>query len=319
MLYKLKPSILILVISALLSVPCGAAAEQAVKVRLQGPPAAGLLPLLWIQETGALAGCAELEIVISQDHQRGISLLATSDLDLLVTGVNVGAKAYAKGIDLFLVNTNTWGLDYLLTAGYAAASWRDLEGRSLCLPLQGGPLDFLARYLLLKNGADPAKVDFVYLPSNNGARTFQLGKVDAIILPEPLVTITLNSYADAVLSFDIQKEWGRLHAGEERIPFVGLFARGGFAQEHAELLDLISTVYQQGVDWVNEHPAEAAALAAKHFGQPAAVVEQSLPRVHLQVYPRGEARELIELFFSAILEFYPEMIGGELPDDSFYY
>ncbi|HPT82897.1 MAG TPA: ABC transporter substrate-binding protein [Limnochordia bacterium] len=312
-------SLLLICLAALLLGLSGGVWAQPIKVRIQGPPAAGLLPLLWLEESGALAEQAELEFFISQDHQRGISLVATGNVDFLVTGVNVGAKAYSKGLDLRLVNTNTWGIDYLLTRGFQAASWLDLEGKSLCLPLQGGPLDFLARYFLQKSGADLDLVDFVYLPSNNGARTFQLGRLDAIILPEPLVTITLNSYPEAVLSLDIQAEWGKVHGGEERIPFVGLFVRGAFAREHPELTALIGEGYRAGAVWVSEHPHEAAALAAKYFGQPAEVVEESLGRIHLQVYPQEEARGLIELFFGEILELYPEMIGGELPDDHFYF
>ena len=314
-----KSVILIMILLLTLLTFASAGAEQVSKIRIQGPPTAGMLPLLWLDEQGLLPGGASLEIFISPDHQRGISLLASSDLDLLVTGVNVGAKAYTRGIDLHLLNVNIWGIDYLLTAGFQADSWRDLEGRSLCLPLQGGPLDFLARYFLLNNGADLGEVDFVYLPSNNGARTFQLGRLDAIILPEPLVTITLNSFDQAVLSFDIQEEWGKLHDGEERIPFVGLFVRGGFAWENPELIDLINEYYQAGAAWVRENPAEAAALAAEHFSQPAEVVQASLDRIHLEVYPQAETRELVELFFSEIMEFYPEMIGGELPDDHFYH
>lgn len=300
--------------------PCAAAwAGEPVKVRIQGPPAAGMLPLIWLQESGLLAGQAELEITFSQDHQRGLALAAASDLDLLVTGVNVGAKAYNKGIDLKLLSTNTWGLDYLLTAGFQAENWRDLEGKSLCLPLQGGPLDFLARYFLLQHGADLGRVEFVYLPSNSGAKTFQLGRFDAIILPEPLATVTLRSFEQAVLSLDLQEEWGRLHGGDERIPFVGLFARGGFARENQELVRLIREYYQAGAAWMEAHPEEAASLAERHFGQPAEVFQESLKRTHVQVYPRAEERELIEVFFSAIMDLFPEMIGGTLPDDGFYY
>src|SRR5690606_41134050 len=50
-----------------------------------------------------------------------------------------------------------------------------------------------------------------------GARTFQLGQLDAIVLPEPMVTITLKNYDQAVLSLDLQEEWGKLHGGDERI------------------------------------------------------------------------------------------------------
>jgi NitT/TauT family transport system substrate-binding protein len=310
---------LILVIFSVLSPSPWARAEEGRKIFIQSPPTVGVLPLIWVQEQGVLPRGIDLEIIISQDHQRGLSLISSGDLDLLVTGVNVGAKAYNRGIDLQLVNTNIWGIDYLLTSGFQAESWKDLEGRTLSLPLQGGPLDFLARYFLHNHGVDLDQIDFAYLPSNNGARAFQLGRLDAIILPEPMVTITLNNYDQAVLSLDIQEEWGKLHAGEERIPFVGLFVQGGFAKENSELVDLLHQYYQEGVDWVQSHPEAAAELAAQHFGQPAALVQESLGRIHLQVYPQDEARELIELLFTEIMDYYPEMIGGRLPDGDFYF
>jgi NitT/TauT family transport system substrate-binding protein len=286
---------------------------------VQTPPTVGALPLLWMQEQGILAEQVQLDIRVSPDHQRGLALIAQKDIEMLVTGVNVGAKAYNKGIDLSLVNTNTWGIDYLLTNGFTAERWADLAGKSLSLPLMGGPLDFLARYLLLENGVDPAQVDFVYAPSNHGARAFQLGQVDAIVLPEPMVTITLNSYERAVLSLDLQEEWAKLHDGDDRISFVGLFVRGDFAEDNRELVETLNSYYRQGIEWVKANPSEAAFLAEQYFGQPAAVVETSFTRINLNLYPDHEEQELIARYFAAIMELYPEMIGGKLPDEQFYF
>ena len=125
---RLRYLILILVIfSCCLHPP--ARAEEGRKIFIQSPPTVGVLPVIWVQEQGVLPRGIDLEIIISQDHQRGLSLISSGDLDLLVTGVNVGAKAYNR-IDLQLVNTNIWGIDYLLTSGFQAESWKDLEGRT---------------------------------------------------------------------------------------------------------------------------------------------------------------------------------------------
>lgn len=285
---------------------------------IQTPPTVGALPLIWMKEQGVLADQVELEIRVSPDHQRGLALIAQKDIDLLVTGVNVGAKAYNKGIDLRLLNTNIWGIDYLLTNGFRAESWSDLKGKTLSLPLMGGPLDFLVRYFLQENGVNSSEVEFVYSPSANGARSFQLGQVDAIVLPEPMVTITLNSYEPAVLSLDLQKEWAKVHSGDDRIPFVGLFVGGDLAEENPELVERLNTYYQQGMEWVKANPKEAALLAEHYFNQPAPVVEASFARINLNLYP-AEAGELITRYFHAIMGIYPEMIGGELPDEKFYF
>jgi len=84
------------------------------------------------------------------------------------------------------------------------------------------------------------------------------------------------------------------------------------------LLKTINEYYRQGVDWVKENPAEAAALAAEYFGQPAPIVQESFSRINLNIYPVEETRELIELYFNEILKLYPEMIGGQLADEAFY-
>lgn len=298
--------------------PLSVSGSELPKVTIQSPATVGALPLIWIKESGFLADQAALEIIVSPDHQRGLALIAQREIELLVTGVNVGAKAYTKGIDLRLINVNIWGIDYLLTNGFEAKNWSDLEGKSLSLPLQGGPLDFLARYFLRENGADESKVKYVYQASNNGARTFQLGNVDAIILPEPLVTTTLKNHDSAVLSFDLQEEWAKLHDGDDRIPFVGLFVRGDFAEANSSLIAALKEGYRQGLEWVKANPAEAAALASEYFGQPTGIVQESFGRINLNLYPEDETKVLIERFFTEIMKLYPEMIGGQLPDADFY-
>ncbi len=314
-----KFTVLVLTLALLFAIVNLTNGAEVEKIIVQSPPTVGALPLIWMSESEVLTDLVDLEIRISPDHQRGLALISQKDIDMLVTGVNVGAKAYNKGIDVRLVNTNIWGIDYLLTSGFEAESWSDLAGKSLSLPLMGGPVDFLTRYFLLNNGVDPDELDFVYMASNNGARTFQLGNVDAIVLPEPMVTITLNSYDPAIISFDLQEEWAKFHDGDDRIPYVGFFVRGDFVEANQELVETINHYYQQGIDWVKANPAEAAALGEQYFGQPAGIIQQSFQRINLNLYPEAETVKLIEIYFAEIMQLYPEMIGGKLPDEKFYF
>lgn len=289
------------------------------EVVIQAPPIPASLPLLRMQDEGELDNFMNLNIKISPDHKRAISLISKNEIDFMVTGVNVGAKIYNKGIGVNMVNVNTWAIDYLLTNGFKANNWSDLKGKTLSLPLKGGPLDFLARYLLKQNGVDPEEVNLVYRPLPNGAKYFMSGQVDSIILPEPLVSVSLAKSKNAKLSLDIQKEWGKSHEGDERIPFVGLFVSERFANEYTGLVDIIAGKYKENVKYYNNNPEAAIKDSAKYFDIPGPVMKKAWSRVNLNIYSDDETKELVDTYFNQILEMYPEMIGGNLPDEEFYY
>ncbi|MFO7815619.1 MAG: ABC transporter substrate-binding protein [Halanaerobiales bacterium] len=318
LLKNYKKIILLLSLLLVLSLFSGGIVN-AKEVVIQTPPVPAALPLLRMQNRGEFESFMNLDIKISPDHQRAISLISENEIDFMVTGVNVGAKIYNKGIGVNMVNVNTWAIDYLLTNGFKAEDWSDLKGKTLSLPLQGGPLDFLARYLLEENCVDPEEVDLVYRPLPNGAKYFMSGQVDSIILPEPLVSTSLAKGENTNLSLDIQEEWGKLHDGDERIPFVGLFVSNNFAEENPELVDILAGKYIEGVRYYNNNPEEAIKDSAKYFDVPAPVMEKAWSRVNLNIYSENESRELVNTYFNEILEMYPEMIGGNLPDEEFYY
>jgi NitT/TauT family transport system substrate-binding protein len=44
-----------------------------------------------------------------------------------------------------------------------------------------------------------------------------------------------------------------------------------------------------------------------------------VPHFNLDVVSAAEAREELEFFYEELASMSPEIIGGELPDDTFYY
>ncbi|MGM0601969.1 MAG: ABC transporter substrate-binding protein [Bacillota bacterium] len=304
---------LIIIISSVFS-----SVQAAQKVAVQSPPIPAAIPFLWMEKEAKLDGIIDLEFNLSSDHSRGVALLAKNEIDLLVTGANVGAKIYNQGIDVKMLNVNTWGIDYLLTYGFKAESWKDLKGRSVGVLLKGGPLDFLVRYLMQENGIKADEVNLVYRPLPGVAKYFLTGNLDAVILPEPLVTVTSAKSDEIYISLDIQEEWEKIH-GDRRIPFVGLFVSGKFEGENEIITEIINGAYRQGIEWVNKNPEEAAELASEQFNMPANIIEKSLSRVNLNTYAESESRKITDLYFGKILEMYPDMIGGRMPDEEFYY
>lgn len=316
MLKKKRLITLVLIVSIMILTVLPAVAKE---INIQSPTVPAALPFLWMEEKIDLPNALDLNIKLSSDHKRGISLLAKNDIDFLITGTNVGANAYNRGVDIKLINVNTWGIDYLLTNSFKAESWQDLKNKDLVLPLKGGPLDFLVRYLAEQNGLNPDRdLNLVYRSLPGAAQLFMAGKSDAIVLPEPLVTLTLNNSKNAVLSMDIQKEWAKIH-NDPRIPFVALFASTNFVEEYPQFTKIINAYYKKGVDWVKQNPEAAAELAAKHFSLPAPILKESLNRVELNIYSKQQSRDLTEIYFLEIFKVYPELLGGSLTDEEFYY
>jgi len=260
----------------------------------------------------------DFRISLSGDHQRALSLLAKDEIELLITGTNLGALAYNKGVEISLLNVNVWGIDYVLTYGFQADDWASLRGRTLCLPLKGGPLDFVVRYLIQKAGVGSDDITLIYRPLVQGAKYFQTGSLDAIVLPEPLVTLSLRKAPRVFLSIDVQKEWAKYHRGDGRIPFVGLFVSSGFAEKYPELIREFEDVYARGVWWVNENPGEAAEIAEKYLRIPSDIFLEALDRTNFRCISSQECREKVEEYFNDILEVCPQLVGGRLPDAEFY-
>ncbi|MBA7567188.1 hypothetical protein ES708_08889 [subsurface metagenome] len=133
-----------------------------VRLYIQSPPIVSAIPLFWMEEKGCLDEEVDFKVIVSSGHQAGLSLIDREEIQMLVTGVNVGAMAYNAGIGINLLNVNVWGIDYLLTYGFKADSWKNLKGKTLCLPLKGGPLDFVVRYLIEKTEIDIEEINLIY-------------------------------------------------------------------------------------------------------------------------------------------------------------
>ena len=310
-------AVLVAIVAAGAGVPALSGAK--IHVRAYTAGIVGALPLIRMQEADLLGAEADLEVIVSPDHQRGLSLLTSGEVDLLITAVNVGALAHNKGLELQLMNVNIWGIDYLLTYGFRADNWQDLTERTLSLPLKGGPLDFLVRYLARKSGTDVDDLMVVYRPLPQGAIYFQTGKLDAIVIPEPLVSVTLQKTPDAVLSMDIQEEWATFHGGDRRIPFVGLFVSSHFVREHAELAGEVSRLYLEGAEWVNQYPDDASVMAEEWLKLPAPIFKTSLTRTDFQAVPAQLVKDNVCGYLEEILEMYPDLVGGKVPDETFFY
>lgn len=68
----------------------------------------------------------------------------------------------------------------------------DLEGRKMQINALGGTAEALVRASMTAAGGDPDAIQFVEVPPQGAIPAIQAGQVDAVFLPEPLITVALG-------------------------------------------------------------------------------------------------------------------------------
>jgi NitT/TauT family transport system substrate-binding protein len=75
----------------------------------------------------------------------------------------------------------------------------------------------------------------------------------------------------------------------------------------------------EAIEWTNNNPTEAGALANKYINANSELIANALPGFRFEYKSSADSKEDLEQDFNVLLELKPETIGGKLPDDNFYY
>lgn len=249
-----------------------------------------------------------------------ITMVQDGGHDLFAFPLTVAAKLYNKGMDIRLMNVNTWGVTYFLTSDPEFETWEDLKGKTVYVPLQSSPPDALTQYFLKEAGLMVGTdVDIVYASTTEVAALLASGEAVYGTLIEPQVTKVLMSNENLRVALSFEEEWQRVTGTSTKIPNAGLGTTQRFMDEHPELTKAFQDAYEEAAAWVVEHPEETGALAEKHLGLKAAQVTKALPNMGLEFHSALDSSEELGMFYKLLNDFDPTMIGGNIPDNGLYY
>lgn len=303
--------------------------EQLDALTLQGPETtlALSLPFLRVVEGGALAphaGKVAYEPWRTPDELR--ARLASGEADVSAVPTYVGANLYNRGLDVRLVNVLVWGMLYVVGPDGETVDWSQLRGETVLVPFKGDMPDLVFRHLATENGLDPATdLDIRYVSAPPEAVQMLIGgQAPYAVLPEHLATVAIAQGAaqgkPLARLMNLQEEWSKVTGGESGFPQAGILVSGELADEHPELVEALQQDLAASVDWINSNAGEAARLAGERIeGMKAPIAEQAIPNLNLRFSTAADSRAELEAFFTELAELSPEIIGGKLPDDGFYY
>jgi NitT/TauT family transport system substrate-binding protein len=327
---------LVLTAGMLLVAGCGSSgteettttAAKLPKLTLVAPPGPMAIPMAYMVVNDKLADLAEeTELVIWENADQLKAIVAGGKGDFITVPSNNAAIFYNKGLALQLLNISVWNITYLVTSDPTADSFTDIKGQSLVVSLQGSVPDVMFQYIATKEGLDP-QTDFELRYAGDPTSAAQLlmaGEVQNAVLSEALATSVLLQTKDAekplrkAVAFDTA--WAAAAGDAAVSPIAGVVVTPGVA-DRPDVVAAFQREYEAAVEWMLADPAAAGQLVETELpelGLKAAVMTAALQGITWQFTPAAEARTSLEAFYTALMDFSPEVIGGKLPDDGFYY
>lgn len=292
--------------------------KQTITVGVPAAPPA--LPVLRMMETNALGENVEIKLDIWNEPETLIAMVQDKEHDLFAFPLTVISSLYNKGVDVRLMNVNTWGVTYFMTSDPEFRNWSDLKGKTVYIPLQSSPPDALTQFFMNEAGLTVGEdVEVVYASTSEVATMLADGRAVYGTLIEPQVTKAMMGNEDLRVAFSFEEEWQRVTETDTKIPNAGFGTTQSFIDANPELTAKFEEEYAKACEWANENPSEMAALAEKHLGLKAALVEKALPNTGLEYKSAVNSKEELAMFYNLLNDFNPKMIGGKIADENLYY
>lgn len=288
---------------------------------LNGPTSIGMIQL--IDKEPSFGENVEIIYNIMPSPDVLLAKLLTGEIDIATVPTNAAAKVYNKGVDYKLVATTIWGVMYVVGSDEEIKTIGDLKGKLLHSVGKGVTPDVITRYLLDKEGIDSEndlEINYGYPPIEL-AQAMVAGKANLAILPEPFTTMVTMQNSEMKVLIDLQKEYNTSVGTESNsLAQTCIVVKGDILESNPELVSSFLKSYKESIDWVNENPVEASVLVEKHkiIGK-AKMAELAIPRLNMDYKTTEESKESVIGYLKVLNDFAPETIGGQLPDEDFYY
>ncbi len=302
------------------------AAKSQPPLMMYGPPVGPSVTLAYLARHGLLreaaGGDVGFDTYMSPDILRANFI--TGDWQLAVSPSYVAANLSNKGLPIKMLNIMSWGMLYLISYDKALTSIEGLAGQTIGMFFRNDMPDLVFRRVLKEKGLKVGK-DYQLRYVGTPFEALQLllsGRIQHCVLPEPAATAGLVKAKKLgkrlYRSLDLAQDWASVTGGKGRFPMAGAMVHEDLIRNQPGFVDAFHQACVTGTEWVNNNPAAAADIAVETMPLPASVIEQSIPATHLTSVRAGALRQELEEFYSLLAEDNPAIIGGKLPDASFY-
>ena len=208
-------------------------------------------------------------------------------------------------------------------AKYIGASTKEVirEGKTIYASGKGATPEYALNSVLKANGIDPEKDVTVEFKSEHAEVVSALVQDQTAVglLPQPFVTTALMKNDKLKVALDLNKLWeDSMDDGSKLVTGV-VIANNEFVQDHADKVNDFMDAYKASVDFVNSDTEAAAQIIGDHDIIAKEVAQKAIPDCSIVFIEGDEMKTMLSGYLATLDDQNPEIIGGQLPDDAFYY
>lgn len=246
--------------------------------------------------------------------------LITGECDIACVPTNLASVLYKKtNGSVKIAAVTTLGVLYIVDTSGKVNSLADLSGMTIGATGKGSNPEYILNKLLADNGLG-GKVEVKYYAEHAElAAHIVSGEIQTAMLPEPFVTQVMINCGKNVKAIDLQSEWEKVTDGVELAQGVLVVRTDAINKDKAAINKFLDD-FKQSSEYAANYITGAAQIC-ENLGiiANAKVAERAIPRCNI-VYISGEKmKDCVNGFLKTLYEANPASIGGELPDDEFYY
>jgi sulfonate transport system substrate-binding protein len=171
--------------------------------------------------------------------------------------VNLAAKK--QELQAFVVYDRYPGLVLVVSPSHTKeiSSIKDLAGKKVGVSAPGSSTDFFLKYLLKKNGLDPASASVIGVGLGATAvAAMEQGQIDAAVMLDPSVTVLQGNHPDLKILTDTRTQHDTLAVFGGEYPGGALYATAAWVNSHQKEVQALTNAIVATLSWIHSHSPE---------------------------------------------------------------
>lgn len=285
---------------------------------LKGPTTMGMVGLMNKSENSETQGKYNVSIYGTADEI--VPLIVGGKVDIANVPCNLASVLYKKTEGkISVVGINTLGVLYVVETGDTIKSIDDLKGKTIYSTGKGTTPEYVLNHILKSADIDPEKDVTVEFKSEATEVAAMLENAEnaVAVLPQPYVTVAMTKNDKIRIALDLTKEWENID-GTSLVTGVTI-VQNEFLNANKEAVTKFLEEYAESVKFVNENNDKAAALVGKYDIVAEPVAKKALPYCNIVLQTGEDMKTNIQNYLNVLFESDPKSVGGELPNEAFYF